>query len=636
MGKTINCLVLTLMLSLVVCQADAQLSSNPDKFLGNITTVGQMDYNGFLFSDYWNQATPENETKWQSVEGSRGTYNWWGADNVYNYVKGKKMPFKFHCLIWGSQYPVWLKNLSPAERYKAIEKWMDAVKNHYPNLDMIDVVNEAVEGHQSDTYLMQEALGGKGETGYDWIVKAFEMAHERWPDAILIYNDFNTFRHNVDQYIDLVRTLRDAGAPIDAYGCQSHDLGGMNQTDFRNVMTRLQNALKMPMYITEYDIADTNDANQKWNYQQHFPVMWEADYCAGVTLWGWHYGKTWLHDENSDEKGISGIIKGKVERSAMEWLREYMQTDKAKTAKSPFPGMKKEASVYVRPSSLRGMLGEPMPIDVRASMRTKTIESVELYVNNVLVGTMTEAPYTFDYMPQDNGHYDVKAVVTASDGSKYERLSRFRITSPLVLDKRYSGLSGLVGKTFAIINEAEEKALYGSTDQNLKYDEYDKAFDEKNTGYMFKLLNSSVVGKYLLRLITPQNTEYSIWNSPGYLNGYSTQSDCSFILGLNNQNGEDVKNGAVWEIKYVEGKGYTLRNQYTGKYLHDASSAKYDEPAYFTFGTLGYQTTGIDERVRMNDETDSTTVYNLMGQPVNEKDMTSGVYIRKGKKFVVR
>ena len=266
----------------------AQLSTNPDKFLGNITTdwPGSMNYDGFIYSDYWNQVTPENGTKWSTVEGNRNSYYWGGADPAFNYAKQKGFPFKFHCLIWGSQYPEWLKNLSAADKYKAVVKWMDTVKKKYPNLELIDVVNEAVEGHQPDTYVMREALGGNGKTGYDWIIKAFEMAHERWPHAILIYNDFNTFRHNTDQFIELVRTLRDAGAPIDAYGCQSHDLGGMNQADFRTVMTKIQNALKMPMYITEYDIGDTNDGNQNWNYQQHFPVMWEADYCAGVTLWG--------------------------------------------------------------------------------------------------------------------------------------------------------------------------------------------------------------------------------------------------------------------------------------------------------------------------------------------------------------
>jgi GH35 family endo-1,4-beta-xylanase len=65
-------MLMILLLSLPVVQADAQLSMNPDKFLGNITTdwPGSMNYDGFIYSDYWNQVTPENGTKWGTVEGT--------------------------------------------------------------------------------------------------------------------------------------------------------------------------------------------------------------------------------------------------------------------------------------------------------------------------------------------------------------------------------------------------------------------------------------------------------------------------------------------------------------------------------------------------------------------------------------
>ena len=625
----------------------AQLSTNPDKFLGNITTdwPGSMNYDGFIYSDYWNQVTPENGTKWSTVEGNRNSYYWGGADPAFNYAKQKGFPFKFHCLIWGSQYPAWLKNLSAADKYKAVVKWMDTVKKKYPNLELIDVVNEAVEGHQPDTYVMREALGGNGKTGYDWIIKAFEMAHERWPNAILIYNDFNTFRHNTDQFIELVRTLRDAGAPIDAYGCQSHDLGGMNQADFRTVMTKIQNALKMPMYITEYDIGDTNDGNQNWNYQQHFPVMWEADYCAGVTLWGWFYGKTWINGNNPNEKGISGLIKDKQERSALKWLRTYMQSDKAKQAKSPFPGMKKEASVYVKPQALLVNTNKEMTVDVTAKMRTKSVQSVALYVNNVLYQTLTEAPYTFTYTPTKAAKFNLKAVVTTTDNTKYERLSAFTATNNyipqegdvLTVTGRLTSISA--GKTFAIVNEAEGKALYGINDQHLGYDTYDKAFAESNSGYLFKAVNSSVSGKYLLRLMTPQNGEYNIWGNPGYLNSQPVSGDCCFILGnTQHSNGQDIDNGAVWEIKYVSGKGFSLKNVGTGKYLKTNDTAKYDDPTYFTFATLGYQPTGIVETplpAIVNGS--SSAVYNLHGMKVGTLSqwqlLPRGLYIINGKKI---
>ena len=156
-------------------------------------------------------------------------------------------------------------------------------------------------------------------------------AAERWPDAILIYNDYCTFQGSTDQFIDLVRVLRNAGAPVDAYGCQSHEVGGMDANSLAAVMKRIDDELQMPMYITEYDIGDSNDGNQKWNYQQHIPLMWEADYCAGITLWGWIYGQTWTNDG----KGYSGLIKDKKERPALTWLRQYMQSEKAKKAKLP-------------------------------------------------------------------------------------------------------------------------------------------------------------------------------------------------------------------------------------------------------------------------------------------------------------
>jgi GH35 family endo-1,4-beta-xylanase len=402
----------------------AQLSTNPDKFLGNITTRGTVEAGGGVpnFYELWNQITCENESKWASVEGTRGTYNWNGADNAFNYAKKHDFTYKFHALVWGSQYPGWIEDLSYTDRYQAITEWYDAAHSKYPNLPMIDVVNEAVEGHQKGTHFMKEALGGGGKTGYDWLIKAFEMAYERWPNTILIYNDFNTFQWNTDQYIDLVRTLRDAGAPVDAYGCQSHDLGGVNQTNFKNVMKKIQDALKMPMYITEYDIGDSNDSNQKWNYQQQFPVMWEADYCAGVTLWGYVYGATWTTDGNS------GLYKDGKERSAMTWLKEYMATDAAKNAVSPYPGMKKEASIYIRPAALKVARGDVLPIYVRASMATKTIEKIDLYIDDELIATLTEAPYRTEYnVPTSakSGAKVIKAVVTTTDGSTYERLSRF-------------------------------------------------------------------------------------------------------------------------------------------------------------------------------------------------------------------
>ena len=429
----------------------AQLSTNPDKFLGNITTRGQVEAGGGVASYYklWNQITCENESKWASVEGTRGSFNW-GCDRAFNYAKQHNFTFKFHAFVWGAQYPNWLSSLSIKDRYDAILTWFDAISNKYDHLPMIDVVNEAVGMHQQGNPMMKESLGGDGKTGYDWLIKAFELAYERFPNSILIYNDYNSFQHDVDNYITLVQTLRDAGAPIDAYGNQSHDVNNISANNLKSVMKKQQDALKMPMFITELDIDIADDNKQKAQYESIFPLMWEADYCAGVTIWGFIHGATWVDN--------SGIIKNGKDRPAMTWLRDYMKTDAAINAKSPYPGMKKRVGVYVKPLALKVAAGDPLPIKVRTFITNAAkeekediaIEKVELYVNDELLTTMTEEPYVTEYTPATSGKKVLKAIVYTNDGNTYERFSNVTVLNTTVKREPYNSTPSVLPGTINV------------------------------------------------------------------------------------------------------------------------------------------------------------------------------------------
>lgn len=157
------------------------------------------------------------------------------------------------------------------------------------------------------------------------------------------------------------------------------------------------------------------------------------------------------------------------------------------------------------------------------------------------------------------------------------------------LDKKFTSLKKVGSTPFVIYDEVTKRAFFGSDNQNLGYDVLSTALQKSNATIGFKLEAS---GKYyLLRAITPNDDEYNIWGSPGYLNSQPADQWCSFILGLNNQFGQDMENGALWEVKYVKDKGFTLKNVGTGKYLQDASPAKYDEPAYFSFYSYKEATT---------------------------------------------
>jgi hypothetical protein len=101
-----------------------------------------------------------------------------------------------------------------------------------------------------------------------------------------------------------------------------------------------------------------------------------------------------------------------------------------------------------------------------------------------------------------------------------------------------------------------------------------------------------------------------------------------------------MENGAVWNIEYVDGKGFALKNVGTGKYLKDAGNANHDDPTYFSFCTLT-TTTGI-LGVKNGPSTSSGCElrvngdqwFDLQGRQV--KTPRKGLYIRNGKKVIIK
>ena len=204
------------------------------------------------------------------------------------------------------------------------------------------------------------------------------------------------------------------------------------------------------------------------------------------------------------------------------------------------------------------------------------------------------------------------------------------------IDERLTGtLSALSGKDFAIVNEADQKAFYCPLGDKLDYDDYRTALEASNEGYQFKI--SRITGGRSLKLVTPDGEEYQMNGETAYLNSQAVTGDCCFINSLNKQRGYDIQDGAVWDIQYVDGKGWTLLNKGTGKYLNDAAHpAMFDEPTYFTFCTLKEDTSTGIENVKATKEIKDDNWYTLDGRRVNANNLRPGLYIKGGKKIVIK
>jgi len=276
--------------------------------LGNILGAQQDP----SFTAYWNQVTPENAGKWGAVEAQRDTMSWTVLDSIFSYARTHGLPVKQHTLVWGQQQPRWLDDLSSDEQRAEVAEWITAFAERYPDVALVDVVNEPL--HAPPSY--KAALGGDGETGWDWVIWSFEQAREALPEAKLLINDYNILccEENLKRYAELIRLLHERGL-IDGIGVQAH---GLEPVDPAVIQTNLDAlaALGLPIYVSELDLDTYDDARQLELYRGIFPVLWEHEAVAGVTLWGYRAGATW-------KESAYLIDWFGEERPAMTWLKKY-------------------------------------------------------------------------------------------------------------------------------------------------------------------------------------------------------------------------------------------------------------------------------------------------------------------------
>jgi GH35 family endo-1,4-beta-xylanase len=173
---------------------------------------------------------------------------------------------------------------------------------------MIDVVNEATPGHAPAGYA-QNAFGN------NWIIRTFQLARQYCPNSVLILNDYNVLSWNTNEFIQMATPAVNAGV-VDALGLQAHGLEGWSLNDISNKLNQVA-ALGLPIYISEYDVARTNDQEQLNIMRTQFPLFHDHPSVAGITLWGYVVGSTWVNG--------SGLIQSNgTPRPAMTWLMDYL------------------------------------------------------------------------------------------------------------------------------------------------------------------------------------------------------------------------------------------------------------------------------------------------------------------------
>jgi endo-1,4-beta-xylanase len=301
------------------------LATGQGKFLGNVKSLTDN-----IYSNYWNQLTPGNEGKWGSVAGVQDTtkWDWSGLDSLYNYAQSHHLIFKDHTLIWGQQQPSWISGLDSTQQAFYIETWIRMVGKRYPNMDMIDVVNEQMTGHNppdgtGTNANYKKALGGNGTTGKDWVINAFKLARKYLPNTKLLINDYGIINDNAATiiYLQVINMLKDRGL-IDGIGVQGHrfELETADTIKLKSNLDKLA-ATGLPIYISEFDLGNLNDSGtaddnmQLQLYKKIFPILWKHPGVKGITLWGYLENQMWqptcflVHADGSSRPAFNWLVQ---------------------------------------------------------------------------------------------------------------------------------------------------------------------------------------------------------------------------------------------------------------------------------------------------------------------------------------
>ena len=262
-----------------------------------------------------NFVTPENEMKWDTVEASRGSFNYGPGDQIVNFAVQNGMKVKGHTLVWHSQLPGWVSSLGSATDVRSV--MLNHIKNvagHYKGkVAAWDVVNEAWEttSKKGDgTATLGNDVFNK-YLGASYIDEAFTAARAADPDALLFYNDYSSEGMNdkANAIYKMVSDMVSRGIPIDGVGMQMH-IGSPNDTptaaEIAQNMKRIAD-LGLKIAISEMDVncCDGYSLDQEATIYHDIVAACAAQTgCWAITFWGLSDKYSWLN--SFGEAGCNG------------------------------------------------------------------------------------------------------------------------------------------------------------------------------------------------------------------------------------------------------------------------------------------------------------------------------------------
>lgn len=279
---------------------------------------------------HFNSITSENVLKWALVHPEPARYDFRAADRFVEFGEKHGMVIVGHTLVWHNQTPGWVfedDKKRPLHRESLLKRMRDhiftVVGRYKGKIKGWDVVNEALNQDGS----MRQSPWFK-IIGEDYLVKAFQFAHEADPAAELYYNDYDLeLPAKRAAAVELVKKLKAAGVSLAGVGLQGHSLMEWPSAADEDATIAAFANLGVKVHITELDVdvlprttkpgadyavdvpvtpqlnpyvqglPDTRQAELAKRYAELFEVFRKhRDAIERVTFWGVTDGDSWLNN----------------------------------------------------------------------------------------------------------------------------------------------------------------------------------------------------------------------------------------------------------------------------------------------------------------------------------------------------
>ena len=217
-------------------------------------------------------------------------YDWKNTDALVEFGSSNSVEILYNTVINSQEnsFPDWYKKLSPIDKEKALEKHVKTVVERYRGrIKIFKLVNEAFRFSEENFY-------GTNESRPALIAKIFSWAKEEYQEGVFMLNDHIPFLKNDElriAYINLISSIKKAGAPIDVVGIEGHL--GYRPTPFQLppddeinlALDEIHAAAKCPIHITEFDLSYNNDPVK--NHPGSRIETNQSFFCQGVEYDNW-------------------------------------------------------------------------------------------------------------------------------------------------------------------------------------------------------------------------------------------------------------------------------------------------------------------------------------------------------------